>query len=156
MNMSDFGKKYTTRQGIKATSSAKEEWSGSTPSAQGALGKAKMVRGRSVAVLFEKYADRKTGKIVVTRLIDGTGFTKKNLAGTLGISVDAMYRPGRVNAPATQMRMREMLEILGRITDWAGGEVQAMAWYRAQPIPAFGGRTAESSQSVLDGGGGGV
>ena len=27
---------------------------------------------------------------------------------------------------------------------WAGGSAQAMAWYRAEPIPAFGGRTAES------------
>ena len=37
-----------------------------------------------------------------------------------------------------------MLEIVARVTDWAGGERQAMAWYRAEPIPAFGGRTAES------------
>jgi hypothetical protein len=37
-----------------------------------------------------------------------------------------------------------MLEIVNRISDWAGSEEQAMAWYRAQPIPAFGGRTAES------------
>ena len=37
-----------------------------------------------------------------------------------------------------------MLEIVARVTDWAGGERQAMAWYRSEPIPAFGGRTAES------------
>jgi hypothetical protein len=36
-----------------------------------------------------------------------------------------------------------MLEIIGRVTEWAGGKDQAMAWYRAEPIPAFGGRTAE-------------
>ena len=35
-------------------------------------------------------------------------------------------------------------EIIGRVADWAGGKDQAMAWYRAEPIPAFGGRTAES------------
>lgn len=35
-------------------------------------------------------------------------------------------------------------EILRQITAWAGGETQALAWYRSQPIPAFGGRTAES------------
>jgi hypothetical protein len=38
----------------------------------------------------------------------------------------------------------EMLEIVSRTAAWAGGRRQAMAWYRAQPIPAFGGRTAES------------
>jgi hypothetical protein len=37
-----------------------------------------------------------------------------------------------------------MLEIVSRIAAWAGGRRQAMAWYRAQPISAFGGRTAES------------
>ena len=37
-----------------------------------------------------------------------------------------------------------MLEIISRVTDWAGGKEQAMAWYRAQPLPAFGGRTAEA------------
>ena len=104
----------------------------------------KAAHHRGVNALLAKYADKRTGNVVVDRLIDGTGFTKKNLAGTLGISMDAMYRPDRVNSPTTQVRMREMLEILGRITDWAGGEVQAMAWYRGQPIPAFGGRTAES------------
>jgi len=40
--------------------------------------------------------------------------------------------------------LREMLEIISRVSDWAGGKEQAMAWYRAQPLPAFGGRTAEA------------
>ena len=31
-----------------------------------------------------------------------------------------------------------------RVMEWAGGKEQAMAWYRAQPLPAFGGRTAEA------------
>jgi hypothetical protein len=38
----------------------------------------------------------------------------------------------------------EMAEIVGRVADWAGSRDLAMAWYRAEPIPAFGGRTAES------------
>jgi len=50
----------------------------------------------------------------------------------------------RLKAPKTQARAAEMLEIVGRIADWAGGEKQALAWYRAEPLPAFGGRTAES------------
>jgi hypothetical protein len=43
-----------------------------------------------------------------------------------------------------QARVQEMLEIIGRVVDWAGGKEQAMAWYRAEPIASFGGRTAES------------
>lgn len=37
-----------------------------------------------------------------------------------------------------------MLEIISRVRDWAGGEAQAMAWYRSQPIPALDGRTPEA------------
>src|SRR3546814_17385498 len=37
-----------------------------------------------------------------------------------------------------------MLEIINLVQGWAGGAAQAMAWYRAEPIPAFGGRTAEA------------
>jgi hypothetical protein len=42
------------------------------------------------------------------------------------------------------MPLAEVLEIIGRIARWAGSEEHAMAWYRAEPIPAFGDRTAES------------
>ena len=40
--------------------------------------------------------------------------------------------------------MRKMLEIINLAQGWAGGPAQAMAWYRAEPIPAFGGRTADA------------
>ena len=36
-----------------------------------------------------------------------------------------------------------MVEILTRVSGWAGGRAQALAWYRGEPIPAFGDRTAE-------------
>lgn len=148
--MSNLKQTKTVRKVGKTVSVAKPERSMASmvlaPSHPREIGAAgfKAAHHRGVNALLAKYADKRTGNVVVDRLIDGTGFTKKNLAGTLGISMDAMYRPDRVNSPTTQVRMREMLEILGRITDWAGGEVQAMAWYRGQPIPAFGGRTAES------------
>jgi len=38
---------------------------------------------------------------------------------------------------------REIEEILNRVAHWAGGKKQAEAWYREQPLPAFGGLTAE-------------
>ena len=72
------------------------------------------------------------------------GLSKAQLAETTGLSPDTLYRPDRATAPRTQQRLREMLEIVHRVAPWAGGKDQAMAWYRAQPIPAFGGRTAES------------
>ncbi len=71
------------------------------------------------------------------------GLTKKQLAETIGLAPEALYKRERLSAAKTQTRLREMTEILTRVSAWAGGPAQAMAWYRAEPIPAFGGRTAE-------------
>ena len=57
--------------------------------------------------------------------------------------METLYRPGRAASPKAQTRLREMLEIVSRVAPWAGGKDQVMAWYRVQPLPAFGGRTAE-------------
>jgi hypothetical protein len=78
------------------------------------------------------------------KLVDDYGLTKKQLAETIGIAPEALYKRERLNAAKTQSRLREINEILTRVAGWAGGPAQAMAWYRAEPIPAFGGRTAEA------------
>lgn len=84
------------------------------------------------------------GHISVDRVAKRFGMSKLQLAETIGLKPETVYRAARLAAPKTQSRATEMLEIIGRIADWAGGEKQAMAWYRAEPIAAFGGRTAES------------
>jgi uncharacterized protein (DUF2384 family) len=93
--------------------------------------------------LVAAFRDSK-GVVAVGRVAERFGLSKAQLAQTIGVGRKAIYRTTRLQAPKTQARTTEMLEILGRIVDWAGGEMQAMAWYRAEPIAAFGGRTAES------------
>ena len=84
------------------------------------------------------------GFVIVDRVADRFGMSKQQFAETIGVKPETVYRATRASAPKTQARATEMLEIVGRIAGWAGGEKQAMAWYRAEPIAAFGGRTAES------------
>lgn len=84
------------------------------------------------------------GRLSLERVAERFGMSKAQLAETIGLSRETFYRPERLQAARTQARATEMLEIVGRVADWAGGEKQAMAWYRAEPIAAFGGRTAES------------
>ncbi|KKX34358.1 antitoxin Xre/MbcA/ParS toxin-binding domain-containing protein [Rhizobium sp. LC145] len=72
------------------------------------------------------------------------GISKRELAETAGLSVNTLQRKERAQAPAVAARIGEMAEIIHRVSDWAGSERQALAWYRAEPLPAFGGRTAES------------
>jgi putative toxin-antitoxin system antitoxin component (TIGR02293 family) len=83
------------------------------------------------------------GTVDVDSVADWFGLSKAQLAETVGVQPETLQRFSRAYAPKTQSRLREMLEIIGRVADWAGGPTQAMAWYRAEPIPAFGDRTAE-------------
>lgn len=85
-----------------------------------------------------------SGLIVVERIVEGFGMSKTQLAETAGIAAESILKSARNRSRKTQSRLREMLEIVGRVEDWAGGRQQAMSWYRAHPIPAFGGRTAEA------------
>lgn len=70
--------------------------------------------------------------------------TKGQLAETIGLPAPAITKSDRQTAMRTQSRVREMLEIVARVREWAGGDIQAMAWYRSQPIPALDGRTPEA------------
>ncbi|WP_442504159.1 antitoxin Xre/MbcA/ParS toxin-binding domain-containing protein [Marinivivus vitaminiproducens] len=84
------------------------------------------------------------GIVDVGRVADAFRMTKGQLAETVGLGAATVSKAERRTGPRTQSRMREMLEIVSRIRDWAGGETQAMAWYRSQPIPALDGRTPEA------------
>ena len=84
------------------------------------------------------------GVLAADRVADAFKLTKFQLADILGLSRETLYKSSRANAPKTQARLREMLEIISFVEGWAGGKLQAMAWYRAQPLVGFGGRTAEA------------
>jgi uncharacterized protein (DUF2384 family) len=83
------------------------------------------------------------GQVAPDRVAETFRMSKAQLAQTLGLSTESLYKARRADAAKPQRRLKEMLEIIERISAWAGGKEQAMAWYRAQPIAAFGGRTAE-------------
>jgi hypothetical protein len=84
------------------------------------------------------------GAVAIDKVADRFGMSKIQLAQTVGLGPQAFYKTDRALAAKTQSRVKEMLEIVSRVSDWAGGTQHAMAWYRAQPIAAFGGRTAEA------------
>lgn len=95
------------------------------------------------ARLTEKYADR-VGVIDVARLASGFFINRSELARSTGLPATTLSKKDRSKGAKAQARLREMLEVLERIEDWAGGETQALSWYRSQPIPALNGRTAEA------------
>jgi uncharacterized protein (DUF2384 family) len=93
--------------------------------------------------IIAKYMDKR-GIVDVSRMASGLFISRDQLAKTAGLSVTTVAKRERSLAAKPQHRLREVLEILARVEDWAGGEAQALAWYRAQPIPALDGRTAEA------------
>lgn len=84
------------------------------------------------------------GLVDVDAVVATFGLTKAGLAKSLGFAEDTLHRFSRATAPKTQHRLREFLEILARVEPWAGGPLQALAWYRGQGIPALGEATAEA------------
>ncbi len=97
-------------------------------------------RGRlSIASLMD---DR--GAVNLDDTADVFNMSKAQLAETAGLAREVFQKASRRSGPKAQTRVREMLEIINLVQAWAGGPTQAMAWYRAEPIPAFGGRTAEA------------
>jgi hypothetical protein len=98
------------------------------------------VYGRlSIASLMDE-----RGAVNVDEVADAFSMSKAQLAETAGLAREVFQKASRRDGPKAQSRVREMLEIISLVQGWAGGPAQAMAWYRAEPIPAFGGRTAEA------------
>lgn len=84
------------------------------------------------------------GALKVEDVAEVFSMSKAQLAETAGLAREVFQKAARRDSPKAQSRVREMIEIISLVQAWAGGPAQAMAWYRAEPIPAFGGRTAEA------------
>lgn len=93
----------------------------------------------SIAVLVDE-----RGAVKMDEVAEALSMSKAQLAETAGLAREALQKASRRDGPKAQGRVREMLEIISLVQGWAGSPAQAMAWYRAEPIPAFGGRTAEA------------
>ncbi len=63
------------------------------------------------------------------------------VAQTVGLSKDAGQRKERIGSDKTQRRLREMIEILNKVTPRFGSAPVAYAWYRSEPLSGFSGQT---------------
>lgn len=95
-------------------------------------------------IAFLTQTASETGDVAVERLSGLLHITRSELAVAAGLSRDAVSKTTRARSPATQSRLRDVVEILNRVRPWAGSPQQAFAWYRSQPLPSFGDQTAEA------------
>lgn len=89
------------------------------------------------------------GRFTPARIATALRTTRTEVAETIGLGRDAVMRPDRIASARVQKRLREMAEILVRVEPRFGSALVAYAWYRATPLPGFGGLTA--MQLVRDG-----
>ena len=88
---------------------------------------------------FQEFVDDQVFSPVL--IADALCTTRSEIAGTLGLGRDALSRASRIRAHKTQTRLRQMLEILDRVEAETGSRLAAYAWFRAEPLPGFGGAT---------------
>jgi ribosome-binding protein aMBF1 (putative translation factor) len=59
------------------------------------------------------------GQVAVQRVAESFGLSKGQLAETVGLSRETFHKTARANAAKTQSRIREVLEIVSRVSAWA-------------------------------------
>lgn len=83
------------------------------------------------------------GLVAANALAKALHITQTDLAEVTGLSRDSVSKRARLKSRATQARLRDTVEIINRVAEWSGGAGRAFAWFRSQPLPSFGDKTAE-------------
>ena len=83
------------------------------------------------------------GLVAPSALAKALHITQSDLAEVTGLSRDSVSKSNRSKSKTIQARLRDTVEIINRVSDWSGGAGRAFAWFRSQPLPSFGDKTAE-------------
>ena len=89
------------------------------------------------------------GLIATDRLVAQLRISKRELAALTGLSVEAVSKRSRLVSRKTQARLRDTVDIINRVLPWSGSIALAFAWFRSEPLPSFGDKTAQ--ELVKDG-----
>jgi uncharacterized protein (DUF2384 family) len=83
---------------------------------------------------------------------EGDMIAPKRMAERLRVPMAQMARlahvsrntlTGKADSPVVQKRLGEIARIIGKAAELSGDEGRAIIWFRHQPIPGFGDKTAE-------------
>lgn len=83
---------------------------------------------------------------------DGDMIAPRRMAERLRVPMTQLSKLAHVNrntladrpgSPAVQARLGQIARIITRAADLSGDEGRAIIWFRHQPIPGFGNKTAE-------------
>ncbi len=68
--------------------------------------------------------------------------TPEDIATTIGLTFAELEAGMQTHPQETQKKLRELAEILNKVTPRFGAAVVAYAWLRSEPLAGFGGMTA--------------
>lgn len=88
-------------------------------------------------------ARRSDGSIDLAALADVLHVTQAELAASLERPAESDAGVSGQSSPETQHRLSVLVELLERVTPWAGDPQSAYQWFCDQPIAGFGGETAQ-------------
>lgn len=86
------------------------------------------------------YSDH--GQFAPKKIATALRTTSEEVARSVGLGRDAVQRKDRIASDKTQRRLREMVEVITKVTPRFGSELIAYAWYRSEPLAGFSGQTA--------------
>lgn len=82
------------------------------------------------------------GSVDVLALAGILDVTVTELNGSVGMSEDTVAEMTCPDSREAHHRLKMLVNILEHVVPWSGDPKAAYEWYRSQPIPGFGGRTA--------------
>lgn len=86
---------------------------------------------------------RADGSMAIDKLAKILCVSEEELAASTGLCLEDLAEPFQQTPSETQHRIAALVWILERIASWTSHPRIAYAWYRSQPLPSYGGMTAE-------------
>ena len=70
--------------------------------------------------------------------------SKAELEAALGVPQGSVCSRAEAKQRPTQRLLHDLAEIMRLAVPWTGSAGAALDWYRSQPLPSFGGQTAQA------------
>lgn len=91
----------------------------------------------------------KAGYIAPDKLALRLNISTDVLAHALGLSSASVCSKAGARKRDIQRRLQDLESIMDLAIPWTGSQSAALAWFRSQPLPSYGGKTAQ--ELVSDG-----
>lgn len=82
--------------------------------------------------------------VLPTKLATAFHVSIDEVSSMTGLPNASLKRIERYRSLKVQSKLKDTISIINMILPWSNSVLQAYAWYRSEPIPAFGNVTAES------------